>query len=334
MKTIFFSTKQYDKEYFMFSNKRYKQNLRFVEEKLSINTVSLITDELVVCVFVNDCLDRNVIVELSNRGVKLIALRCAGYNNVDIRAANEFGLGVVRVPSYSPHAVAEHTICLMLALNRKVHRAYSRIRDGNFSLQGLLGFDCYGRTLGVIGVGKIGSIVARIATAMGMKVLACDPTINPECEGCGVKYVDKDELLAESDVISIHCPLTADTNHLINDEALEKMRNGVMIINTSRGAVLDTHAVIKGLKSKKIGYLGLDVYEQESELFFEDLSSEIIQDDVFERLLTFPNVLITAHQGFFTSDALESIANTTLENIAVFSEGKQMKNEVTDVNME
>lgn len=331
MKTIIFSTKQYDKEYFLFANERYKQELQFVEEKLSKNTVRLINGELAVCVFVNDILNREVLLELSNIGVKLIALRCAGYNNVDIKAAREFGLTVVRVPAYSPHAVAEHTICLMLSLNRKVHRAYYRVREGNFSLEGLLGFDFFGHTLGIVGTGKIGAIVARIATAMGMKVLAHDPISNPDCISYGVKYVTIDELLEESDVITMHCPLTHETNHLINSAALEKMKNGVMIINTGRGAVLDTNAVINGLKNKKIGYLGLDVYEQESDLFFEDLSSEIIQDDVFERLLTFPNVLITAHQGFFTSEALRNIANTTLENILQFSEGKYLENEVADV---
>ena len=259
-------------------------------------------------------------------------MRCAGYNNVDIKAAHEFGLKVVRVPAYSPHAVAEHTVCLMLALNRKVYRSYNRVRDGNFSLDGLLGFKFSGRTVGIIGTGAIGAIVARITSGMGMKVLAYDPVHNPECKNIGVSYVTMDQIIIQSDVISLHCPLTKETQHIINESALDNMKHGVMLINSNRGAILDTGAVIKGLKSKKIGYLGLDVYEQESELFFEDLSSEIIQDDIFERLLTFPNVLVTAHQVFFTSDALKNIADTTLENFTQFENGIHLTNEVFDCN--
>ncbi|GMR07401.1 MAG: 2-hydroxyacid dehydrogenase [Gammaproteobacteria bacterium] len=332
MKVIFFSTKHYDEECFSSSNEYYCHDLRFVEARLSPDTVSLLAGEPAICVFVNDTLDRQVLSKLSDAGVRLIALRCAGYNNVDIKAARELGLTVVRVPAYSPYAVAEHTVCLMLSLGRKVHRAYYRVRDGNFSLDGLLGFDFCGRTLGIVGSGRIGSVVARIMSAMGMKVLAHDPFHDPDCENIGVSYVDMDHLLAESDVISLHCPLTPETNHLIDESALEKMKKGVMLINTSRGAILDTCAVINGLKTGKIGYLGLDVYEQESEIFFRDLSCEIIQDDVFERLLTFPNVLITTHQGFFTADALKSIADTTLENITQFEEGGDLLNEVPDVS--
>lgn len=332
MKIIFFNTKSYDKEYFRISNMAYKHDIEFVETKLSCETVRLIDDELVVCVFVNDRLNREVLSNLAQAGIKLVALRCAGYNNVDIKAAHEFGLKVVRVPAYSPHAVAEHTVCLMLALNRKIYRSYNRVRDGNFSLDGLLGFKFFGRTIGIIGTGAIGSIVARITSGMGMKVLAYDPVHNPECKNIGVSYVTMDQLIVQSDVISLHCPLTKETQHIINESALDNMKHGVMLINSSRGAVLDTGAVIKGLKSKKIGYLGLDVYEQESELFFEDLSSEIIQDDIFERLLTFPNVLVTAHQGFFTSDALKNIADTTLENITQFENSIHLTNEVFDTN--
>ncbi|MDH5712052.1 MAG: 2-hydroxyacid dehydrogenase, partial [Gammaproteobacteria bacterium] len=259
------------------------------------------------------------------KGIKIIALRCAGFNNVDTDAAHKLNITVVRVPAYSPNAVAEHTVGLMLSLNRKIHRAYNRVRDSNFALDGLLGFDFSGRTIGIVGTGRIGSIVARIMSAMGMDVLAFDPVKNIECEKIGVNYVGFDELLTRSDVISLHCPLTDETKHIIDSAALGKMKNGAMLINTSRGAVLDTCAVIEGLKSKKIAYLGLDVYEQESELFFKDLSCEIIEDDVFQRLLTFPNVLITAHQGFFTSDALTNIADTTLENIMRFEEGLDIK---------
>jgi len=332
MKIIFFNTKCYDKEYFELSNMTYKHDIKFVEAKLSCETVRLIDDESVVCVFVNDTLNRDILSKLAHAGIKLVALRCAGYNNVDIKVAHEFGLKVVRVPAYSPHAVAEHAVCLMLALNRKIYRSYNRVRDGNFSLDGLLGFKFSGRTIGIIGTGAIGSIVARITSGMGMKVLAYDPVHNPECEKIGVSYVTMDQLIVQSDVISLHCPLTKETQHIINESTLGNMKHGVMLINSSRGAVLDTGAVIKGLKSKKIGYLGLDVYEQESELFFEDLSSEIIQDDIFERLLTFPNVLITAHQGFFTSDALRNIADTTLENITQFENNILLTNEVFDYN--
>ncbi len=325
MNIIFFSTKPYDEEYFKSSNQNFTHTLRFVEAKLTIDTVNLIDDESTICVFVNDILDKAVLTKLADKGIKLIALRCAGFNNVDTDAAHKLNIAVIRVPAYSPNAVAEHTVGLMLSLNRKIHRAYNRVRDSNFALNGLLGFDFSGRTLGIIGTGRIGTIVARIMSAMGMTVLACDPVHNTECENLGVNYVELDELLTRSDVISLHCPLTEETKHIIDGPALDKIKPGVMLINTSRGATLDTCAVIEGLKSKKIAYLGLDVYEQESELFFKDLSCEIIEDDVFERLLTFPNVLITAHQGFFTSDALTNIADTTLDNITRFEQGQDIK---------
>jgi D-lactate dehydrogenase len=328
MKVIFFSSKRYDEEYFIASNKSYKLDLRFVEARLAPDTVSLISGESAVCAFVNDVLDRKVLSLLAGLNVKLIALRCAGFNNVDINAANEFGLKIVRVPAYSPYAVAEHTVCLMLALNRKIYRAYNRVREGNFSLDGLLGFDFSGKTIGIVGTGKIGSIVARIMHAMGMNVLAYDPVHNPECLELGVKYVSLEQLFKESDVISLHCPLNGETKHLVDKSALGKMKHGVMLINTSRGAILDASAVINELKSKKIAYLGLDVYEQESELFFEDLSCEIIQDDIFERLLTFPNVLITSHQGFFTSNALKNIADTTLKSIKQCADGCDLSDDV------
>ena len=328
MRVLFYSSKPHDKEYFEAANQDFSFELRFVEEKLSEHSVQLITDESAICAFVNDVLSRDVLAALAKTGVKLIALRCAGFNNVDMNTARELGLTVVRVPAYSPHAVAEHTLCLMLSLNRKVHRAYFRTRDGNFSLQGLLGFDLHGRTLGIIGTGKIGAVLAKTTTAMGMRVIANDPVRSSECERYGVEYVSVDQLLAESDIISLHCPLTPETKHLIDEQALKTVKKGVMIINTSRGAVLDTTAVIKGLKSQTIGYLGLDVYEQESELFFEDHSLEIIQDDTFTRLLTFPNVLITSHQGFFTSDALANIAETTLENIRQFANNEVLDNQV------
>ena len=325
MNIIFFSAKPYDEEYFISSNLNFNHKLKFAEAKLSIDTVNLIDDESAICAFVNDILDEAVLSKLSEKGIKIIALRCAGFNNVDTDAAHKLNITVIRVPAYSPNAVAEHTVGLMLSLNRKIHRAYNRVRDSNFALNGLLGFDFSGRTIGIVGTGRIGSIVARIMNAMGMNVLAYDPVQNIECQNLGVNYVEFDELLTRSDVISLHCPLTEETKHIIDSATLDKMKTGVMLINTSRGAVLDTCAVIEGLKSKKIAYLGLDVYEQESELFFKDLSCEIIEDDVFQRLLTFPNVLITAHQGFFTSDALTNIADTTLKNIMRFEEGQDIK---------
>lgn len=328
MNIVFFSTKPYDEDFFESSNQNFGHQLRFLEPRLVSETANLVNDESVVCVFVNDTLDKDVLTKLKDRGVKLIAMRCAGYNNVDVKAAHELGIKVVLVPAYSPNAVAEHTVCLMLGLNRKIHRAYSRVHEGNFSLDGLLGFDFNGRTAGIIGTGKIGSIVAKILLAFGMKVLAYDLVRNPECEKAGVVYVEKEELYSRSDVISLHCPLTSETTHMINESALSMMKDNVMLINTSRGAVLDTCAIIDALKSKKIGYLGMDVYEHESDLFFEDLSCEIIQDDIFERLLSFPNVLVTGHQGFFTSDALKNIADTTLESIAEFEQGQPLTNEV------
>jgi D-lactate dehydrogenase len=273
-----------------------------------------------VCAFVNDRLDRATIAILSHHGVKLVALRSAGFNNVDLIAARQCGLTIARVPAYSPEAVAEHTVALILALDRKIHRAYARVREGNFALDGLLGFNIAGRTFGVVGTGKIGMAVARIMRAFGCTVLACDPKPDAELKATGGRYVPLPDLLAEADIISLHCPLTPETRHLIDPRAIKQMMAGVMLINTSRGAVIDTKAVIAGLKSGKIGYLGLDVYEEEGDLFFENLSDQLIEDDVFTRLLTFPNVLITGHQGFFTSEARTAIAETTIANITSFEE--------------
>jgi D-lactate dehydrogenase len=255
---------------------------------------------------------------LADTGIRLIALRSAGFNNVDLKAARELGLTVARVPAYSPHAVAEHTIALLLALNRKIHRAYNRVREGNFALDGLLGFDLYGKTVGVVGTGKIGAIVARILMGFGCEVIAVDPYPNENCISSGVRYVTWEQLCASSDIITLHCPLTPATRHLVDAAALKKMKRGVMLINTSRGAVIDTRAVIDGLKNNTIGNLGLDVYEEEADLFFEDLSEHFIADDVFARLLTFPNVLVTGHQAFFTTEALRNIAETTIANITSF----------------
>jgi D-lactate dehydrogenase len=260
----------------------------------------------------------------------LIALRCAGYNNVDLTAAKKHRLTVVRVPGYSPYAVAEHTIGLILALNRNLHRAYNRVREGNFALDGLLGFDVRGKTAGIIGTGQIGSVVAKILIGFGCGVLAFDPIENEKCHALGVSYVQLDELLARPDIVTLHCPLTRMNRHMIDAAAIRKMRTGAMLINTSRGALIDTMAVIDALKSGKIGYLGLDVYEEEEQIFFEDRSGLIIPDDVFARLLTFPNVIITGHQAFFTREALRNIAATTIDNITRFENGQTLANQVVN----
>jgi D-lactate dehydrogenase len=326
LKVAIFSTKAYDRRFLDAANAG-RHELLFLEPRLSQQTVSLAAEFGAVCVFVNDHVDAAVVAELAGGGTKLIALRCAGYNNVDLAATRTHGLTVVRVPAYSPHAVAEHTVGLMLALNRQLHRAYNRVREGNFALDGLLGFDFRGRTVGIIGTGRIGEVVARILTGFGCRVLAFDPCPSSACESLGVAYTSLEELLAASDIVTLHCPLTPENRHVIDAAALAQMQDGVMLINTSRGALLDTVAVIRALKSGKVGYLGLDVYEEEEQIFFEDRSGHIISDDVFS-LLTFPNVLITGHQAFFTHEALSSIARTTIGNISAFEAGEACENVV------
>jgi D-lactate dehydrogenase len=298
--------------------------LVFYDAHLDPATASLAAGARAVCAFVNDDLSSETLTELGRLGVELVAMRCAGVNNVDIDAARTIGLRVSRVPDYSPYAVAEHTMGLVLSLNRKIPRANNRVRENNFALDGLLGFDLHGRTVGVVGTGKIGAAFVRICRGFGMEVLACDPQQSPECLAAGARYVGFDELIAASDIISLHCPLTESTHHLLDAAAVARMKPGVMLINTSRGALVDTRAVIDGLKSGTIAYLGLDVYEEESDLFFEDLSSKVIADDVFARLLTFPNVLVTGHQGFFTSDALTAIADTTVASIRAVLAGHDL----------
>jgi D-lactate dehydrogenase len=321
MKVAVFSTKSYDRQFLEAANQD-KHDLIFLEPRLNLSTCILAHECAAVCVFVNDELNRPTITELAKQGVKLIALRCAGFNNVDLQAAKDCNMTVLRVPAYSPYAVAEHTVGMMLTLNRKMHRAYNRVREGNFSLEGMLGFDLHGRTVGIVGTGKIGEIVAHILKGFGTKLLGYDVMPNPECKEIGMQYVSLPELFAASDIISLHCPLMPETYHLINEETLQQMKDGVMVINTSRGALIDATSVIAALKSGKIGYLGLDVYEQEADLFFEDLSTIVIQDDVFQRLLTFPNVLITGHQAFFTAEAVKNIAETTIGNITEFEAGQ------------
>ena len=328
MKVSIFSTKSYDRQFFTAANAQYQHELTFLEPRLDRQTALLAKDAIAVCVFVNDEVDQATIEVLANLNVRLLALRSAGYNHVDVQAAKNLCIKLVRVPAYSPYAVAEHTVGLILTLNRKLHRAYNRVREGNFSLEGLLGFDLHDRTIGIIGTGRIGSIFAKIMTGFGCKVLAYDLYHNPECEAIAVEYVDLPQLLSQSDIISLHCPLSPETHHLINEEAIAQMKPHAMLINTSRGALIDTDAVITALKSSQIGALGLDVYEQESKLFFEDHSDRILQDDTFARLMTFPNVMITGHQAFFTEDAMRAIAEVTLANITQIEQEQSCENEI------
>ncbi|WP_126148072.1 2-hydroxyacid dehydrogenase [Synechococcus elongatus] len=328
MKVAFFSSKAYDRTFFEAANADYGHDLQFFETGLSLGTVQLATGFRAVCSFVNDRLDAITLEALAELGVEHVALRCAGFNQVDLSAAERLGLRVVRVPAYSPHAVAEHAIALILTLNRKIHRAYARTREGNFALDGLVGFDLNGRTVGIIGTGRIGAVLTQILRGFGCHVLAHDLVENPDCLAAGAVYTDLDQLWQEAQIISLHCPLTPQTYHLVNREAIAKMQPGTMLINTSRGGLVDTQAVIEGLKLKRIGALGLDVYEQEEPLFFQDHSTEIIHDDVFQRLLTFPNVVITGHQAFLTDTALHNIAETTLSNLTDLEQGRACPNQL------
>jgi len=332
MTITFFSTQSYDRTFFERHNQGLGFNLVFLEAQLNDQTVGLAQGSEAVCVFVNDHVDESVIGELAGLGVKIIALRCAGFNNVNLAAAAKHRVKVVRVPAYSPHAVAEHAVALIMALNRKTHKAYNRVREQNFSLNGLLGFDLSGKTVGVVGTGKIGEAFAKIMLGFGCAVTAFDVVQNESLVKSGVKYLAMKELVAQADILSLHCPLNDHTLHMINDDAIALMKRGAMLINTSRGALIDTKSVISGLKSGHIGSLGIDVYEQEEKLFFRDLSGTIIEDDLISRLMSFPNVLITAHQGFFTQEALTQIAQTTLNNLKAFRENKPLQNEVQAKN--
>jgi D-lactate dehydrogenase len=328
MKVAVFNTKSYDREFLdRFNNPENHQLVYFVAP-LNNDTVNLTKGYDAVCVFVNDKIDRVTVEQLSNNGIKLIALRCAGFNNVDLKATANHSIKVVRVPSYSPQAVAEHAVALIMTLNRKTHKAYNRVRENNFSLEKLTGFDLYGKTIGVIGTGKIGHAFCKIMLGFGCKVLAYDSFESDDLKEKGVHYLPFEDVLKASDVISLHCPLTPETHHLIDAEAFSLMKAGVMLINTSRGALIHTKDAITALKKGTLGYLGIDVYEEEENLFFYDLSDSIIQDDEISRLMTFPNVLITAHQAFFTREALEQIAKTTLANLTDFENGMQSINAV------
>lgn len=328
MKIAVFSTKSYDQEYFEKYAKNNTHRFSFFKTTLNKDTASLTMGFDVVCVFVNDAVNQDTIEILSKNGIKLIALRCAGYNNVDIEAAKRASIKVVRVPAYSPEAVAEHAVALILTLNRKTHKAYNRVREGNFSLKNLIGFNLHGKTIGVIGTGQIGATFCGIIKGFGCKVIAFDISASEELINLGVEYVPLDEVFKNADVLSLHCPLNANTKHIVNEKSIALMKEGVMIINTSRGALINTLDVIQGLSNKKIGYLGIDVYEQEENLFFEDLSERIIQDDVILRLNSFPNVLITSHQAYFTREAMDEITTTTLENINAFEKNLALENEV------
>jgi len=327
MRVAVFSTMSYDKDYLNRFNEGVNE-LVYFEAPLNINTANLTQGFKAVCVFVNDKLDEATINAIAGNGVKLIVLRCAGFNNVTLDVAKKNNIAVMRVPAYSPYAVAEHAVALMLTLARKTHKAYNRVRESNFSLERLNGFNIHGKTIGVIGTGRIGVAFCRIMLGFGAKVIAYDVVESPELTNTGVTYTTLDEITRQSDVISLHCPLTPETKYLINKDSISKMKTGVMLINTSRGGLINTKDVLVGLKQGKIGYLGIDVYEQEEKLFFFDLSESIVEDDLIARLISFPNVLITAHQGFFTNEALEQIASTTIGNILAFENGKLSGNEL------
>ena len=329
MKLAFFNNKTYDKVAFEKENEEFKNDISYFDLGLTKETVSVLKGFEAVCVFVNDKLDADLIALLKTAGIKLIALRSAGFNNVDLVAANSLGIKVVRVPAYSPSSIAEHAVGLVLTLARKIHKAYNRVRDGNFSLEGLTGFELRGKVIGVIGTGKIGAAFAKIMhNGFGCTVIAYDPNPDHELEKAGIMYTSLEKIYSESDVISLHCPLTPETKHIINSTSFKLMKPSVMIVNTGRGALIDTKAIIEALKKKQIGQLALDVYEYEDKLFFKDLSDSVIEDDLIERLLTFPNVLITAHQAFLTDTALAQIAKITLENIKAFEKGDKLENEV------
>ncbi|CAH2600104.1 D-lactate dehydrogenase [Rhodovastum atsumiense] len=331
MRVVVFSTKGYDRRTLEDRNGAFGHELVFQEPRLTLATVPLATGFPVVCGFVNDVFDEAVMEHLAAGGTRLIALRAAGFNNVDLRAAARFGIAVVRVPAYSPHAVAEFTVGLILSLVRGIHRAHARTRANNFTLDGLLGFDLHGRTVGVVGTGRIGALVARaLALGFGCHVLAHDVRPDPDLLAAGIRYADLPNLIAASDVITLHCPLTPATRHLVRRETIATMRPGALLVNTSRGALIDAEDVVEALKDGRLGGLAIDVYEQEADLFFEDLSNEIVRDDTLQRLLMFPNVLVTSHQAFFTQEALVAIADTTLGSIASFARGEPLAHAVTE----
>lgn len=328
MKIAFFSSKSYDQKYFTGSNENRDHDLSFFEVSLKPSSAKLSSGFNAVCAFVNDRINEETMKILHEENIKLILLRCAGFNNVDLEAADKYGIRIMRVPAYSPHAVAEHAVALILSLNRKIHKAYNRVRDNNFSLERLSGFDLNNKIVGVIGTGNIGYEFSRIMQGFGCKVIASDVRKNEKVEEMGVEYVELETLFRKSDIVSLHCPLTPDTHHIINKDSLQSMKKGAMLINTSRGKLINTPDVIQSLAARHLGYLGIDVYAEEEKIFFKDLSEKIIDDEMISRLLTFPNVLITAHQGFLTHEALVEIADTTLDNAEDFAAGRSSDNEV------
>ena len=328
MNIAVFSAKRYDRDYLNAANAASGHRIIYFDEPLELETVSLAGSYDAVCIFVNDKADANVLEKLYEGGTRLVALRCTGFNNVDLRAAARLGIKVVRVVDYSPYSVAEHAVALLLAINRKIHRAYNRTRDSNFDLNGLMGFDLQGKTVAVVGTGKIGRVFTRIMLGFGCEVIGYDKYPSAEFEALGGRYAKPGEIGARADIISLHCPLTPETRYIINAETLSRAKRGALLINTSRGGLIDTEAVIEALKSGQLGGLAIDVYEQEADLFFRDLSSTIISDDVFQRLLSFPNVIVTGHQAFFTQEAITTICETTINSINEFAAGQRLSNEI------
>ena len=328
MKIAVFSAKRYDREFLDAANAGAGHQLRYFDAPLDLESVALAAGHDAVCIFVNDTADAAVIEALAGGGTRLVALRCTGFNNVDLQAAARFGIKVVRVVTYSPYSVAEHAVALLQAINRKIHRAYNRTRDSNFSLDGLMGFDLHGKTVAVVGTGKIGRVFARIMVGFGCEVIGYDKYPVAEFEALGARYAAPAEIGATADIISLHCPLTPETHHIVNKDALARCKRGALLINTSRGGLIDTEAAIEALKSGQLGGLAIDVYEQEADLFFRDLSSTVISDDVFQRLLSCPHVIVTGHQAFFTEEAISTICQTTINSVTEFANGQALTNEI------
>jgi len=329
MKIAVFSAKRYDREFLDAANAAQEHRLQYFEVALSPESAGLAAGHDAICVFVNDVVDAEMLDVLKRGGTKLVCLRCTGFNNVDLAAAARLGIKVVRVVDYSPYSVAEHAVALLLAINRKIHRAYNRTRDSNFSLDGLMGFDFHGKTAAVVGTGKIGRVFARIMLGFGCNVIGYDKFPSAEFEALGARYAEPGEIGTSADIISLHCPLTPETYHIVNADSLSKMKRGALLVNTSRGGLVDAEAAIEALKTGQLGGLALDVYEQEAELFFRDLSSTIVTDDVLQRLMAFPNVIVTGHQAFFTREAISTICETTLRSVSEFEAGKPLSNEIS-----
>ena len=328
MKVAVFSAKRYDREFLNVANASAGHQLRYFDTPLDVESAALATGYEVVCIFVNDAANAEVLKVLAAGGTRLIALRCTGFNNVDLKTAADLGLKVVRVVTYSPHSVAEHAVSLLQAINRKIHRAYNRTRDSNFELDGLMGFDLHGKTVAVVGTGKIGCVFTKIMLGFGCEVIGYDKYPSETFLALGARYTEPGEIGAKADIISLHCPLTPETHHIVNADTLSRAKRGALLVNTSRGGLIDTEAAIEALKSGQLGGLALDVYEQEADLFFRDLSSTIIADDVFQRLLSFPNVIVTGHQAFFTQEAITTICETTINSVTQFANGQPLTDEI------